>query len=95
MPYIAQEDRPLLDKLALTLASALHEPKLAGKLNYTITSLIDHLYLNRPFGYTELNTIVGVLECVKLELYRRVGAPYEDEKKKENGDVYENLSPEP
>jgi len=31
---------------------------------------------------------VGVLECAKMELYRRVAAPYEDKKKEENGDVY-------
>lgn len=33
-------------------------------------------------------TILGVLECVKLELYRRVAAPYEDRKIEENGDVF-------
>ena len=32
--------------------------------------------------------VLGVLECVKLELYRRVAAPYEDKKCQENGDVY-------
>jgi len=31
---------------------------------------------------------VGVLECAKLELYRRIAAPYEDEKIVETGDVY-------
>ena len=38
--------------------------------------------------YTHVNEAVGVLECAKLELYRRVAAPYEDEKIAENGDVY-------
>ena len=33
--------------------------------------------------------MVGVLECAKLELYRRMAAPYEDEKIEDNGDVYE------
>ena len=31
---------------------------------------------------------MGALECAKLELYRRVAAPYEDVKIMENGDVY-------
>ena len=31
------------------------------------------------------------LECAKLELYRRLAAPYEDEKRKETGDVYRSL----
>jgi hypothetical protein len=39
-------------------------------------------------GYAEINEVVGVLECCKLELYRRLAAPYEDTKIKENGDVY-------
>ena len=30
---------------------------------------------------------MGVLECCKLEFYRRVAAPYEDIKIEENGDV--------
>jgi hypothetical protein len=32
--------------------------------------------------------VVGVLECAKLEIYRRIAAPYEDKKIVENGDVY-------
>jgi len=35
-----------------------------------------------------INAIIGALECAKLELYRRVAAPYEDDKIAENGDVY-------
>jgi hypothetical protein len=35
-----------------------------------------------------VNEAIGVLECAKLELYRRVAAPYEDEKIAESGDVY-------
>jgi hypothetical protein len=32
--------------------------------------------------------IAGALECCKLEFYRRVAVPYEDQKIKSNGDVY-------
>jgi len=28
------------------------------------------------------------LECSKMELYRRIAAPYEDDKSRLNGDVY-------
>jgi len=38
--------------------------------------------------YSNLNELIGVLECAKLELYRRVAAPYEDEKALINGDVF-------
>jgi len=36
----------------------------------------------------QINEVIGVLECAKLELYRRVAAPYEERKRIENGEVY-------
>ena len=41
-----------------------------------------------PLYYEWINEVIGVLECAKLELYRRVAAPYEDDKRLQNGDVY-------
>jgi len=58
-----------------------------GEMNYVITSLIQDWLGDDPH-YTDYNSAIGVLECVKLELYRRKIAKYEDMKKKENGDVY-------
>jgi len=55
-----------------------------GDLNYIITRILKESY---PLRYFNLNRAVGVLECCKLEFYRRVAAPYEDTKIKENGDV--------
>jgi hypothetical protein len=37
--------------------------------------------------YTVLNTVMGVFACAAQEMYRRVAAPYEDEKKNFNGDI--------
>lgn len=89
MPYIEQDDRnPILrrDKI----------PETPGELNFAITTLVDD-YTGVAGGgevsYSGLNEIIGVLECVKLELYRRVAAPYEDQKRQENGDVYFWLEP--
>lgn len=81
MPYIDKESR---ERLSEGVA-----PKSAGELNYQITRMIDD-YIQRKGGvrYAHLNEVVGVLECVKLELYRRVAAPYEDRKCGESGDVY-------
>lgn len=56
-----------------------------GELNYVISTLIDELY---DRNYASLNAAIGVLECAKLELYRRILGPYEDKKIIENGDVY-------
>ena len=81
MPYVTQEDRERLD--------AGENPRGPGELNYVITKILDE-YLSGRGGirYAHLNEVVGVLECAKLELYRRLAAPYEDRKIVENGDVY-------
>lgn len=60
----------------------------AGELNFAFTALIVD-YLNRKgLSYQHLNDCIGALEGCKLELYRRLAAPYEDEKAMTNGDVY-------
>ena len=60
-----------------------------GELNYAITMLAQR-WMNRHGGlsYANINAVVGVLECAKQEFYRRLAAPYEDEKARLNGDVY-------
>jgi hypothetical protein len=40
-----------------------------------------------PPKYFNYNRAVGVLECIKLEFYRRMVGPYEDTKIRESGDV--------
>jgi len=59
-----------------------------GQLNYVFSAIIRGYLAQHGKKYQTMNDIVGVLECAKLELYRRVTAPYEDVKIKENGDVY-------
>lgn len=63
-----------------------------GTLNYIITRLCD--YWCRDFSgeanYEKYNAVIGVLECAKLELYRRQVAAYEEKKCLLNGDVYED-----
>lgn len=103
MPYIETGKRDALDPkindLATTVGNVIttdrgndwankgqiNPSKRDGMLNYIITRLVSRLYKT---SYTELNAAIGMLECVKLELYRRRVALYEDEKIKENGDVY-------
>lgn len=84
MPYIKQQRRDAIRAGA--------RPRDAGELNFAITVLVDN-YLNDKGGirYAYLNEVVGAIECAKLELYRRVAAPYEDQKIAENGDVYSSL----
>jgi len=79
MPYVPQTAR----------TRAAKNPMTPGELNYAITTLVDTWILeNNGLSYLAINTAIGVLECAKLELYRRIAIPYEDAKQRENGDVY-------
>lgn len=85
MPYIPGSERKFK---CTSLADEDGTPLTAGQFNYLITqSCIGHL-TDRGLNYEALNEIIGALECAKLELYRRVAAPYEQSKMKQNGDVY-------
>jgi len=89
MPYIKQSQREAIEPKVKTLINSIHT---VGEFNYTITLLI-HKYLNRTIfyeselHYADFNELIGVLECAKLELYRIVISPYEEEKKEENGSI--------
>lgn len=82
MPYIKQEDRRQLTP------KTIYAPLDPGALNFAITQLALNYIQERGKRYATLNEVVGVLECAKLEFYRRLLAEYENEKCKENGDVY-------
>jgi hypothetical protein len=85
MPYITQERRKAL--------AAGETPKEAGELNYLVSKLVDEYILEHGgVRYARINEVVGVLECAKLEVYRRIAAPYEDIKISESGDVYESIA---
>lgn len=88
MPYIKPGIREGLDPL---LYSVQAEAKIwkgpEGILNYCVTRLV-RMFLGDAPDYARFNAAIGVLECAKLELHRRMVAPYEDTKIAENGDVF-------
>lgn len=84
MPYIRKELRGPIDIELQDLNYAVNGP---GDLNYAITRLVA-MYMGAP-TYAKINEAVGILECVKLELYRRLATPYENQKKIDNGDIPE------
>ena len=86
MPYIKKERRRELSVPSNWPMVGLAQD--VGELNYQITCLVDDFISRKKLKYSEINSAIGVLECAKMELYRRIAAPYEDEKCKENGDVY-------
>jgi hypothetical protein len=85
MPYIEASARARID--------AGGPPEGPGDLNYAVSRLVDD-YLIRKGGirYAHLNEVIGALECAKLELYRRVVAPYEEGKREQSGEVYRSAA---
>lgn len=86
MPYIKLAARNRLQNLLHQVVQTM--PSDAGELNYLISRIVDTYIQVKGKNYANLNEVIGVLECVKQEYYRRIAAPYEDKKIAENGDVY-------
>ena len=87
MPYIKADNRKKYRKILeelVKILKTLPAEEVDGELNYVVTKILKEVY---PLRYFHINKAVGVLECIKLEYYRRVAAPYEDLKIKEAGDV--------
>lgn len=82
MPYIPQDRRIELDFLIEDLNA---EIKNWGELNYVITRVLGGFH---PSSYQDYMALIGSLEMVKLEYYRKMAVPYEDKRCEENGDVY-------
>lgn len=80
MPYINLAARRVLENFSPA-------PIDAGELNFVLTQAVLE-YLGDAPRYEAFNVAIGALEACKLELYRRMVAPYEDKKITENGDVY-------
>jgi len=100
MPYIRRELRDQYEKAINDILEIFKKynaddnglnirPKADGEMNYIITKLIDGAYSN--LGYAEYNRAIGILECLKLEFYRRKISPYEDKKIQQNGEVYQHF----
>ncbi len=85
MPYINDKDKQSLE------TGHILTP---GQLNYMIHGLLAKYLEDRVLSYQAINDIMGVLVCVQAEFYRRLAAPYENQKIAHNGDVapypYEN-----
>lgn len=82
MPYIKGE------YLRSELKHGDVSPRDCGELNYVITEKLIEYVDRHGLSYQTINDILGALDGASKEFYRRVAAPYEDEKIKLNGDVY-------
>lgn len=86
MPYIEQGDRDFLDKSLKHMKNLGLNP---GDLAYIFTDLLLDFTGGRR-SYKKYATAIGILETVKMEIYRREIVPYEKEKCEQNGDVFES-----
>ena len=97
MPYIEKGLRKFFDVKIQDVIDELHllpRYERIGVVNYVITKIVLGHLGNAP-TYASYNAAIGVLECAKMELYRKRVAFYEDVKARLNGDVYEEDPNEP
>ena len=87
MPYIKKEDRDKFWHNGTCLLDMALLCETPGDLNYAITIMIHEYIFRHGQSYSTYNEAMGILECAKMELYRKHIAPYEEEKIKENGDL--------
>jgi len=104
MPYIADKLRKkpigidgytletLVTEFSNCLSTEFTDTQIDGVLNYVITRLINETRATDTLWhqprYNKIERAIGLIECVKLELYRLIAAQYEDQKRAENGDVF-------
>ncbi len=81
MPYIPETRREMI---GITCPF----PLTKGELAYVITRAVV-LYLDgHGTKFDTLADVEGVLQSVSKEVYRRLTVPYEEERRRANGDVF-------
>jgi hypothetical protein len=87
MPYITQEDREQYDGSLDDLGFCLDEyGYVAGHVTYVLYMIVARWFKLEP-SYNTICKIRGCLIGTLAEFDRRIAAPYEDTKIRENGDV--------
>ena len=86
MPYIKEKLRGLYNGYIRNITNILNRKTKgkAGNTTYVIYKLVKD---TNPECFDDYCRMIGVLECSKLEFYRRHVSKYEEEKMVENGDV--------
>ncbi len=83
MPYIKQEKREQLRTLVNVLNGTFYDMGVTGNLNYILYRVAkEHCH-----NYASFAAFIGELESAKLEIYRKLIAPYEEQKESENGSI--------
>ena len=90
MPYIKQSQQQrlklLLDKILIGEKGELCYCINVLQMNFCETSMIDN-----KLSYQILSDAVAAANDANTEFYRRVIFPYEDHKRRENGDIFQEF----
>lgn len=93
MPYISPENQKEFDALISEIAKA--DIKTAGELNFLFTKLAVRYIATNGLRYQQMNDVMGALDGAKAEFFRRVVAPYENQKAYDaglqNADPYDEI----
>lgn len=87
MPYTKPEERIKYKEIIDNAVKVLSENGAkSGDINYLISSIVTRLF-KKEMKYDNANKLIGVLECLKIELYNRHIFDYETIKMNENGPI--------
>ena len=81
MPYINGDTR------RADLAIEFETPENVGELNFVLTTIVLKYLKEQKLSYTSLNGVMGVLDCMKFELFGRLLSHLETMKLVQNGDL--------
>ena len=90
MPYIHPADRQQYEPIIASLVAAMagREPRQAlGDLNYVVFAAVRRYLDDGRMTYANASALLGTMDCCRMEIYRRLIAPYEDTKRQEHGDA--------
>lgn len=91
MPYIENDRRE--KKFNSLIQCLISNIENVGDLDYCITKICKlFIYKSGKIKFENMAKVAGTILFVILENYRRMTAPYEDIKKIENGDVYDDIN---
>lgn len=95
MPYIRPERRAALDAYVDAIAThykeTAKEGSWIGDLTYTMTRLTTRTLrvMFKEIRYWQIVIVIGILQSMIIEFYRRVASPYENRQCGQYGDVAE------
>lgn len=98
MPYIKDDDKVKWKRVIAELQHAFEvfapDEVHAGDLNYLFSMVAKQYLVSKGLQYAHINDVLGALDGASKEFYRRLVAPYEDKKIKNNGDIYKERETE-